>query len=88
MKFNLDRAIARSTRRDALRQADESARWVIRKRKMLRIPSASELCSKHSSETLTCFHGNSYTMPCKNCKRSKEDASLQLNRIKAMLSII
>jgi hypothetical protein len=89
-KLNLDAAIAASIRRDALASADENARWVIRKRKTIRIPARSEL-EKRVRGSQTCFHDLPYTLACKKCKRSEDDARRErdtlFNLIKALKSI-
>lgn len=86
-KLNLDAAIAASIRRDNLRFASECGAWVTRKRKTIRIPSKAELEPKHKSGTQTCFHELPYTVACRKCKRSEQEARTNLNKIKAMLSI-
>lgn len=86
MQFDLARAIARSERRDSLRTAEQNAQWVIRRRKTVREKSKSEF-EKRVCDSLTCFHGLSYTLACKKCRRDERSAKNNLDRIKAKLSI-
>lgn len=85
MKFNLQRAIERDVRRGKLNDAEQNGAWVIRKRKTLRERSKNEL-DKRQRDSATCFHGNSYTMKCRQCRRSEADAIAQRARIAQMLS--
>ena len=87
MQFDEKLAIARAIRRGALAQADESARWVIRKRKSVRIPSKTEREAKRVSGSMTCFHELPYTLACTKCKRSEADAERERARIAQVLRI-
>lgn len=81
-RFDSDAAIAASIRRDSLREAEANGAWVIRRRKILRIPSRVEKeTAKRVSGSQTCFHDLSYTMPCTRCRRSKKDAESECARI-------
>jgi hypothetical protein len=86
MSFDLERAIRVLERRDSLRFAEECGAWAIRRSKLRRIRGVSELEETHK-DALSCFHGVSYTLACARCKRSTSEAKINLDRIKAKLSI-
>lgn len=85
--MNLEQTLARLERADKLLDAERNAAWVIRVPRVTRQRSKNEREPRHRGDNMTCFHGNSYTIPCKNCRRSVEDANREWNRIKALLSI-
>ena len=37
-------------------------------------------------DTLTCFHDNSYTMPCKACRRTKQEAKKNLDALRKKIA--
>lgn len=86
MSINVERAIAALDKRDALRDAECNAAWVIRKRKTIRIPARSER-ERVSADAMSCLHGLSYTIVCKKCRRDASEAARNLDSIKLKLSI-
>lgn len=86
MKFDLARAIARSERRDNLCAAEENGAWVIRRSRFSRVRSKNE-CETRVCDSLTCFHGLSYTLACKKCRRDECSAKNNLEALKRKLSI-
>ena len=84
--FDTDAAIVASIRRDNLAFAEQCGAWVIRKHKTLRVRSRNEL-ERRVSDSATCFHGVSYTMKCRACRRSVVDAQRNLESLKLKLSI-
>ena len=88
MSINVELAIASLERRDNLRAAEANGAWVIRRARTKREKSKNEReDAKRLRDSATCFHGFSYTMPCKQCRRSKEEGEKMRLRIKAKLSI-
>jgi|HubBroStandDraft_2_1064218.scaffolds.fasta_scaffold258755_3 7-cyano-7-deazaguanine synthase in queuosine biosynthesis len=86
MSFNVERAIRSLEKRDSLRAAEQNAAWVIRRSKTTRIRSKNE-CAPAHHDALSCFHGNSYTMPCAKCRRTQQDADIFIAQLKLKLSI-
>ncbi len=86
MSFDVGRAIAKLERTEHLRDAETNGAWVIRRSKLVRVKSASER-ENVVHDALSCLHSVSYTMPCVKCRRSKEDASNNLAKLKLKLSI-
>ena len=86
MSFDVERAIRSLERRDALRFADECGAWAIRRSRTRRERSKNELDAV-VHDALSCLHGESYTMPCKKCRRTTQDANENFSRLKAKLSI-
>ena len=86
MSFNLERALRDSERRERLRFAEECGAWAARRARFKRERSKHE-CETRVSDSASCFHGLSYTLPCTKCKRSIEDAERNLEAIKRKLSI-
>jgi hypothetical protein len=52
-----------------------------------REPSINEALRRKYVDTQTCFHGVSYTMPCRQCRRSETEALRNRERVSALLSI-
>ena len=84
--FDVAKAIAALERRDSLRLAEESAKWVVRRYKYVRLKSKSER-EPIVHDALTCLHGVSYTMCCAKCRRDKREAGRNLEKLKRKLSI-
>ena len=86
MSFDVAQAIAKLERRDNLRAAEQNAAWVIRRSKVKRIPSKNERETR-VPDAMSCLHSVSYTMPCSKCHRNASEAKINLERLKAKLSI-
>ena len=84
MPFDLGRAIAKLEHEANLRSAEENGAWVIRRSRIKREKSASER-EKRVSDSASCFHDISYTMPCSRCHRTKADADARRERIRAQI---
>lgn len=80
------RACAKLEREINLRDAETSGAWVIRRSRFRRIKSLNER-DEVVHDALSCLHGVSYTMQCKNCRRSESDAESNLAKLKLKLSI-
>jgi hypothetical protein len=72
--FDVGRAIARAERVDNLREAECNAAWVIHVPRIKRVRSTSEREAKRVVDSASCMHDVSYTMPCKNCRRTNVEA--------------
>ena len=84
--FDVERAIRALERRDNLQLAEESAKWVVRRYKYVRLKSKNER-EPLTHDALSCLHGTSYTLACAKCHRTTQDAALNLESLKRKLSI-
>jgi hypothetical protein len=57
--------------------------------KIVRSKSKSELQARERiTDSASCFHNKSYTMPCRQCKRSKDDARAHSKEILLKISAL
>lgn len=85
--MDVTKAVRASIARDNLKFASQCGAWAIRIPRTKRELSKNEHEAKRVAGSATCFHDLPYTLPCKKCRRGKEDAAKEQNRIKALLSI-
>jgi hypothetical protein len=83
--FNVDKAIARAERVEKLAEAELNANWVIHVPCMKRERSRTEREPKRVCDSASCIHDVSYTMPCKNCRRTRVEADAHRERIRLLI---
>lgn len=78
-------------RLDEQRNADAKARQrcvvVVASTRRTRGISEPNPNAYRAADVMTCFHDVSYTMPCKHCRRTSEDAMRNISKLKLKLSI-